>query len=566
MAIAKVLDSVFAECDGFHSMFVAIPCLSLWYLFKADFTTLLSDNYLFDVCIGMDFFFWLNLLLSFFLFHFKTRDAMSSALAKSNYFRRWSHRLSWSQHLRYPFINVGVEGCGTGFNATNAIRSCLCFSTPPPQFLRAKGFDDIFKLETDHESQGHDLLLDSFENSSEIARFGAEFNDPSLPVVALENFAERARPLDEVVPILPHAFNLVVGHENDGVARKWLDKAEYITYIPQYGTISSINLVSALGIFLHSVVRQRQLREQTSPAVESSQLEFMRVFEKPLPKSPFGGRIESRPIHPHFYGLSVNQMQKAYKALTDSVLPDINSNEIGRTRAFSEGRTQSIGAEKQAPVGLPFDTNEKFRVGVLFENYEDTRNLGGIIRLANAFLAPVFYLGRRKINRRGAVGTENFTPITYLGPGRWSAESSKPWDAKGNKSNPHDADSALRELIRVEIVERRRMALWWLDCEQSSLWSSDDKGIVAAHVLPSVSLTASTRELKEFIQRMRILSPGGIMLCIPQEGMCPGVDILQQCTGRLHLGLDTRGHRGMPSQVAVGIALQRLLESILSLR
>jgi len=56
-----------------------------------------------------------------------------------------------------------------------------------------------------------------------------------------------------------------------------------------------------------------------------------------------------------------------------------------------------------------------FPIAVLMENFAGDFNIGTVIRNANAFNAKeVFYLGRKHYDRRGTVGTHNYTDITHL--------------------------------------------------------------------------------------------------------------------------------------------------------
>ena len=52
---------------------------------------------------------------------------------------------------------------------------------------------------------------------------------------------------------------------------------------------------------------------------------------------------------------------------------------------------------------------------VVMENFESDFNFASLVRNANAFLASeVFYVGPRRWDRRGAVGTHLYTKVTHL--------------------------------------------------------------------------------------------------------------------------------------------------------
>lgn len=56
-----------------------------------------------------------------------------------------------------------------------------------------------------------------------------------------------------------------------------------------------------------------------------------------------------------------------------------------------------------------------FPYAVLMEQWQGDFNIGTLVRNANAFGArEVFYIGKRKWDRRGSVGTYHYTSITHL--------------------------------------------------------------------------------------------------------------------------------------------------------
>jgi len=56
-----------------------------------------------------------------------------------------------------------------------------------------------------------------------------------------------------------------------------------------------------------------------------------------------------------------------------------------------------------------------FPYAALMEQWQGDFNIGGLVRNANAFAAKeVFYIGKKRWDRRGAVGTHNYTAVKYL--------------------------------------------------------------------------------------------------------------------------------------------------------
>lgn len=59
--------------------------------------------------------------------------------------------------------------------------------------------------------------------------------------------------------------------------------------------------------------------------------------------------------------------------------------------------------------------SRSFPFSVLMENFAGDFNIGTVIRNANAFNAKaVYYLGNKKYDRRGTVGTHHYTDIVHL--------------------------------------------------------------------------------------------------------------------------------------------------------
>lgn len=58
---------------------------------------------------------------------------------------------------------------------------------------------------------------------------------------------------------------------------------------------------------------------------------------------------------------------------------------------------------------------KSFPYAILMENFMGDFNIGTVIRSANAFNAKaVYYLGRKHYDRRGTVGTHNYTDVIHL--------------------------------------------------------------------------------------------------------------------------------------------------------
>ena len=81
-------------------------------------------------------------------------------------------------------------------------------------------------------------------------------------------------------------------------------------------------------------------------------------------------------------------------------------NVIDKYKRLTEWTTQLIKEDLQSTA---------FPYAVLMENLLGDFNLGTVIRSSNAFNAKeVYYLGNKKYDRRGTVGTHHYTNVNHL--------------------------------------------------------------------------------------------------------------------------------------------------------
>nr|CCD15660.1 unnamed protein product [Trypanosoma congolense IL3000] len=496
---------------------------------------------------------------------------------------RWSQRIcqGWSVTQRLPGLRVGLEGCAAAFNAMNSIRTCMHFGTGvPPSFLSLKCSEDIQNVRgrcysVAGEGCREGEATSSFSALDGVAWFGESrfFEDPfvkCLPLIALENFTVRSKSL--FTCRLPPASRLLVGHENFGVSEKYingnpLDMAEkgnncadHVVYIPQYGTISSLNVVTSMGVILFYAYLDTHFPASRSLAEDALErlkvaggndhlealVAYQRCFQRCIPSVVDGSsvaRVDPRPIHPMYYGKNVNNIIEAHRHLRSSLLEACS-------RCCHSGRVSAFG------------------LSVLYENDTDMRSLGGIVRSANAFLVDrVFYFGRRKINVIGTVGTQHYTAPTYLrGPPETGANTADGW-------------ATWISTIENQLAEEGAPRKWWfLDCGHGFLYADakqPDGDAAFLHGKSCDSLhserlrwytercsdTSFTLSLCDSEEVLRDAVAEGVLLVVPQEGILPPLPVLQRCERMLTVF--TQEHYdeqspGLPVSVAVGIALQRL--------
>ncbi|CBZ29561.1 conserved hypothetical protein [Leishmania mexicana MHOM/GT/2001/U1103] len=491
----------------------------------------------------------------------------------------------------------------------------------------------------------------------------------ACPLVALENFADRAQSimrtrLSTAATQKGGCIRLVVGHENWGVRRSLLQAkedttqallcartraaalasippstpapvADMVVYVPQYGTTSSLNVATSLGIALfycymdaacpqaREIYSARSLSCSTidgsppdgpSSYDELDELrrrlqEYQAFFCKALPAPvTFGSesaltatdatssgptksvgdahvnttpRVDQRPLHPVFYLRDSEEIQHQLRAYRKALL-----RYSGRPQAVDSYRHPNGDAGASSPSQA-----SHFGLSVLYENEYDQRNFGGLIRSANAFLVDyIFYVGRRKINVVGAVGSYHYTPPVHLGALPDSPSIALTSDAMSD-SAPRDWAAAMHARVEEAYGLSAPRNWWLLDCGHDFLYEATVDGqragqgceVDAAASSPAslqafrrLKANGQTRSLCDSESSLREASDGGLVLLVPQEGRLPHPELMGLCTGVLTVlpegahfcehrgdagdgrGRGGNGHRGLPSQVASGVALQRL--------
>ena len=584
---------------------------------------------------------------------------------------RWSRNVRWPPADALPcrHVGVGLEGCGTALNATNAIRTALYFGTTAPTFLRVTGWQDIVKFESrDHHHGAGDADLAapfpeeerSFTSdasritrkgaSTTVAHFGktvvnsatiatstpaatepASAEPPIIEVsssphyggstkrplqIAMEIYDPRATCLDEFTfPEVGEACNIIVGHENEGVTKETLAAADHVLFIRQYGTISSLNVVSALGIALAECHRQHQVlpvkavgpagdgsgaRQEHRTTASTKIPELLdRPFHSALPSSELteGGdgttrrRVDPRPIHPAFYGLGKTGICQQQEALHQQMFSTVAANLPCEHQAID----QSVGCLSTTPEVTPPSaaTTPIIRLGLLYDNDVDSRNLGGSIRNANAFAcASVWYVGRRKWNRQGAVGSYHYVPVQHFPTIGGVTESADGTIEQGPpRGEQHDNDMCDRPAAAstplVDAMREARAELWFLSCDQECLWEEGENGPGLSDALrntmrelPVLYLDEPDSEITQAIAdaRCQQCHAHRIVLLVPQEGIPPREELMRLCRRVVCVSrsLSTWGstsfsskspghhkHRGLPSQIASAIALRRLTTVLL---
>lgn len=481
----------------------------------------------------------------------------------SNPYARWT--VNWHRwrnpSTTAPQILVGCEGCQHAFNFMNTLRTSLFFGlAEAPTFLHAKDTSDIVGFQSRpsdtvcHQDEHKVPVevttapssslptshwgMEAFETLRQRQRQGYTMTQrmpdgESNVLYAVECFVENAQSIQEVRFTTPCA--IVMGHENVGVSAPFLTEARQqqqqqrrgkggegacgaIVYIPTYGTVSSINVVTTLGIVLFycymdlvapqsRTIRPSLLEHGDSKSLHHHQhlfdqedrfplaTQYRRAFSVALPSSSSSaaavagegscggsgggsdgrvlprrssapapsqrmeGREEPRPIHPLFYHLSDTEITKRHAALKDELF----------TLASRQLRLESDDAQQPpsaSPHRHPLSQHPSSSgISIFYENDCDTRSLGGMLRSMNNFLCDwLFWVGRRKMVSVGAVGGHHHDVFQkhYLGPLPPPTSSSTTKGTATTVPQSYSANQTFADQWAAEVQQRCAGAQWWL--------------------------------------------------------------------------------------------------------
>jgi len=493
--------------------------------------------------------------------------------------------------------------------------------------------DYVGETSSSSSSSSQDGCLGELACFGEASFFG---NSASGPIVAVENYTARSESIFR--RRVPSPSRLVIGHENMGVRTQLIGAApatssssssspvaDAVLYVPQYGTISSVNAVTSLGLLLFYAYldahcpSSRTLaagveEDSSASSAEMQELrtelaQYQRQFEQHMPQKQqqqqeeeegeqvvaahvnAGPRMDRRPIHPVFYDMKSPQVQER--------LHDLRAKMLRYSNAHADASHQ----------------RHRFGLSVLLENEYDQRSMGGILRNANAFLVDeVCYLGRRKCNRVGAVGSYHYTPPRYLGESfrtvKEKEEEEEGGDGVATKiARVLDADFAGGGAQRAHIVRlatwsmtmRQKTELicggparWWLlDCGHGRMYAEDFRALkeelqqqqqrpsaTASSIRYPAPHQSSPESLQWYMSKisdpeavlslcaeehvLREAAGDGVVLVVPQEGKLPDISLLMQCERILTVlprgaqEEDGATTPGLSTQVASAIAMQRL--------
>jgi hypothetical protein len=199
-------------------------------------------------------------------------------------------------------------------------------------------------------------------------------------------------------PVTPSSsslqLQLVVGMEN-GMSEEVLRQCHHTVYIPQYGSVGSLSMLTALGIAAHRV----------HTAVNGSCI--------PIPPRAGTDRVEGGASHASSTGTADDQQRNRPIQLNEKGLP------LPHTESLLHLTNPEISHYLKGQRG-----RFPLQLGMLWHNDIGDRNIGACIRNANAYnCEKMILINRRKFNLRGSVGTHHYLDLLHFPSAKMTQEN-----------------------------------------------------------------------------------------------------------------------------------------------
>ncbi|KPA79372.1 hypothetical protein ABB37_05812 [Leptomonas pyrrhocoris] len=449
-------------------------------------------------------------------------------------FDAWAYNIWWPQdQLISPLtgkVDFVVEDIKFAYNAWCLLRLAMFFGVRHPKILSNMV----------NTTPSMDIMLAGNRLFYMHSRVEAQFA-PDKVRIALTPNHPRAFPiqkfswLQHCTQYRPGAtgVELVLGMEN-GLSPEVADACDHCTYIPQYGSIGSLSMLSALAIAAHTM--SRSLRNENKAFLIPDGASTTRSSgHMPLSRNP----------HPLKRGLPHEV----------DLLP------------CSNVEIRNILRERRQMYDL--------QMSVMMYNELGDRNIGAVIRNANAFNCEyVVIINRRRFNRRGAVGTQKvldvrFFETVYDDEARTLLDDYEVWLLYPYYPNLliYDGNTDMYSALQSATFLRHGDPLL-------CAWRASQHRLTAQHPLlcahprlaadpvyldDDESLTRAVQKVKE--KKLR-----GIILAVPEEGSSPHPSLRDVCHRVVYVSdptvLPHATQRGLNPALSTAISFERIRSAI----
>ncbi|CAJ1989320.1 SpoU rRNA Methylase family [Leishmania donovani] len=445
-------------------------------------------------------------------------------------FDAWGYHIQWPQNqILSPLtgkVNFVVEDIKFAYNAWSLLRLAMFFGVEHPKVL-----SDMTKT-----TPSMDIMLSGNRLFFMHSRVKANLTRSKVRIALTPNHP-RAFPVQELVWNTQFRFRdhqsagveLVLGMEN-GLSQEVADACNLCTYIPQYGSVGSLSMLSALAIAAHSTWRAA-VREEGNTSDTSLAPHRALHGHMPLSNSP----DRQRDSLPHEMDLL---------ACSNAAIKDLLEE---RRRSYD------------------------LQVSVLIYNELGDRNIGAVIRNANVFNCEyVAIVNRRRFNRRGALGTHKVMNVLFFetvndDAARQLFEGYEVWllypyypnlvmyeaERKGDASNSSST-----------FVRHEDPVLQAWGATQHELTSEHPLVVRYPHLCQKAVFLDDDLSLASCVQDVKRRKLRGILLAVPEEGCSPHPSLCKLSHRVVHVispsFLPHQTQRGLNPALSTAIALERL--------
>ncbi|KAG5503574.1 hypothetical protein JKF63_05715 [Porcisia hertigi] len=445
-------------------------------------------------------------------------------------FDAWGYNIQWPQNqVLSPLtekVDFVVEDIKFAYNAWSLLRLAMFFGVRHPKVL-----SNMSKT-----TPSMDIMLSGNRLFFMHSRVESHVSESKIRIALTPNHP-RAFPVQELAWHRQFHFKehqsagveLVLGMEN-GLSENVAEACDLYTYIPQYGSIGSLSMLSALSIAAHSLWRGAVRKDESYLHMG---LEPPRASHGHMPLSNSPDRVQNS--LPHEINL-LGRSNAAIKALLEE-----------RRRCYN------------------------LQLSVLIYNELGDRNIGAVIRNANVFNCEyVAIVNRRRFNRRGALGTQKVMDVRFFESvdehgARELFEGYEVW-----LLYPYYPNLVLYDPQRNDDAYYKSSTFLRHEDPILQAWSATHHHLTSEHPLVTHSPHLRQRavnldndiSLASAMQEVKHKSLRGILLAVPEEGCSPHPCLCKISHRVVYVTspslLPHRTQRGLNPALSTAIALERL--------
>lgn len=168
----------------------------------------------------------------------------------NDYYKAWEHDaiVADLDKQRSPFVNICMNLTGD-FSKSSIIRNANAFLAQETWLIGRRKFDPRGAVGTHH--------YEKVKHSEEWQPIFSQFKNLGYTIFAVDNIPG-FKPQVIYDAVLPEKSVFVYGEEQAGLSEEIIEACDEMIYIPQFGSVRSINVAVAAGIVMYEWCRQNK--------------------------------------------------------------------------------------------------------------------------------------------------------------------------------------------------------------------------------------------------------------------------------------------------------------------